>query len=98
MQHLSIRIRVVLWAVAFGVAVLGPGAGDGRGAPRAAADPVALELGTASIGLAFAGQMLAREASRFVDEAQPARDGDGQITADDRALGYRDGILDAGDR
>jgi hypothetical protein len=35
--------------------------------------------------------------ARLIDEALPDRDGDGLVTDSDRALGYRDGVLDAKD-
>ncbi|MHC4103169.1 MAG: hypothetical protein ACYSW1_20060, partial [Planctomycetota bacterium] len=35
--------------------------------------------------------------ARLIDEALPDRDGDGLVTDSDRALGYRDGVLDVKD-
>jgi hypothetical protein len=35
--------------------------------------------------------------ARLIDEALPDRDGDGEFTDSDRALGYRDGVLDVKD-
>ncbi|UCD74666.1 MAG: hypothetical protein JSV91_12870 [Phycisphaerales bacterium] len=35
--------------------------------------------------------------ARLIDEANPDRDGDGEITAADTGLGYRDGVIDTND-
>jgi hypothetical protein len=36
--------------------------------------------------------------ARLIDEARPDRDGDGEVTDSDRALGYRDGLIDIKDQ
>jgi hypothetical protein len=43
------------------------------------------------------GEMVDRQLARLIDEAVPDRDGDGDVTDSDRAIGYRDGILDVHD-
>jgi hypothetical protein len=57
---------------------------------------LAAEVGYGSLSEEFAG--IDDQLARLIDEANADRDGDGDITASDRMLGYRDGIIDAKDQ